>query len=275
MEINSMENETIRYEQNENEYIINLSFNSSEIKFNIQKGKQYQYTQFETNFTFAELKNISLFFAQFPNVEKIGNLFINLLNNKKITIAESQNLICLSFMNITEEKISISIKQKEFSANELINKLAHTVENLINDIQELKKENKELIQFKIKMEEKEKRKYGIENSSIIKNEEQIKMISDWIAPNQKIIFTRIYRATKDGGIGYNFHKHCDNQGPTLTLIESTKGYIFGGYITISWESPTSGTYKGNDDNAFIFSVNNKLKYPIQDKSKVIYNYYNY
>ncbi len=178
-------------------------------------------------------------------------------------------------MNITEEKISISIKQKEFSANELINKLAHTVENLINDIQELKEENKELKKFKIKMEEKEKRKYGIENSSIIKNEEQIKMISDWIAPNKKIIFTRIYRATKDGGIGYNFHKHCDNQGPTLTLIESTKGHIFGGYITISWESPTSSTYKGNDDKAFIFSVNNKLKYPIQDKSKVIYNRQDY
>ncbi len=42
MEINSMKNETITYEQNENEYIINISFNSSEIKFNIQKGKQYQ-----------------------------------------------------------------------------------------------------------------------------------------------------------------------------------------------------------------------------------------
>ena len=97
------------------------------------------------------------------------------------------------------------------------------------------------------------------------------MISNWIMPNRKIIYDQIYKATIDGGTGVSFHSHCDNKGPTLTLIESTNGYIFGGYISISWEAPSSWTYKGNDDNAFIFSINNELKFPIQDKSKVIYN----
>ena len=62
----------------------------------------------------------------------------------------------------------------------------------------------------------------------------------------------------------------------MTLIESTNGYIFGGYITITWEGPSSSwIFKGNDEHAFVFSVNNKCKYPIQDKSKVIYNYKTY
>ena len=101
------------------------------------------------------------------------------------------------------------------------------------------------------------------------------MISNWINPNKKIIYTQIYKATKDGGTGKDFHKFCDNKKPTLTLFESTNGYIFGGYISISWEGPLNWTYKGNDDNAFIFSVNNQMKFPIQDKSKVIYNQRDY
>ena len=38
------------------------------------------------------------------------------------------------------------------------------------------------------------------------------------------------------------------------------------------EGPSEWTYKGNDDSAFLFSINNKLKFPIQNKEKVIYNY---
>ena len=71
----------------------------------------------------------------------------------------------------------------------------------------------------------------------MKDKEKIKIISDWIIPNRNIIYNQIYKATRDGGTGKDFHVHCDNKGPTLTLIESTNGYIFGGYISISWESP--------------------------------------
>ena len=94
-------------------------------------------------------------------------------------------------------------------------------------------------------------------------------------PNRNIIYTQIYKASKDGATGGDFHRCCDNKGPTVTLIESTNGYIFGGYITITWEGPSSWTQKGNDENAFVFSVNNKCKYPIQDKSYVIYNQKDY
>ena len=129
---------------------------------------------------------------------------------------------------------------------------------------------------KKKQRKKKKKKYhNLKNSSIITDRDKMKMISDWIKPNTKIIYNQIYKATRDGGTGPIFHSYCDNKGPTLTLIESKNNYIFGGYITISWDSPKEWTYKGGDDNAFIFSINNKKKYPIQDKSKVIYNYYNF
>ena len=60
---------------------------------------------------------------------------------------------------------------------------------------------------------------------------------------------------------------CDKKGPTLTVIKTTTGHIFGGYTSVSWDK--SG-YK-EDYNAFLFSVNKLTKYPIvNNHAKAIY-----
>jgi len=278
-----MKTEKIEYKSEEKTFLISLSYNTEEIIFYLKNTLPFHYDQFESKYNFTELKHINQFFAQFQNIDNIAALYSKLLKNQKIKISENQNEITLSFANIMEDMITLSIKKKEFRGDEKYNKLSEIVNSLINEVKELKDENSkmkeqlnELIKFKNETEEKEKEKYrGLKNSSIITDRDKMKMISDWIKPNTKIIYNQIYKATRDGGTGQTFHAHCDNKGPTLTLIESKNNYIFGGYITISWDSPKSWTYKGGDDNAFIFSINNKKKYPIQDKSKVIFNHYDY
>ena len=52
---------------------------------------------------------------------------------------------------------------------------------------------------------------------------------------------------------------CNNKGPTLTLIRTTGGHIFGGFTTTSWDS--SNAYK-NDTHSFLFSVDKQKKFPI-------------
>ena len=45
----------------------------------------------------------------------------------------------------------------------------------------------------------------------------------------------IYRASEHRYTAKSFHKYCDNvKGPTLVIIKSSEGYIFGGYTTQSW-----------------------------------------
>ncbi len=56
-----------------------------------------------------------------------------------------------------------------------------------------------------------------------------------------------------------FHNLCDNKGPSLTLIQTTNGNIFGGFTSASWES--SGIFKFDKD-AFIFSLDHQTKFPI-------------
>ena len=44
----------------------------------------------------------------------------------------------------------------------------------------------------------------------------------------------LYRASEHGYSAKSFHECCNYKGPTLIVIKSSKGWIFGGYTTQSW-----------------------------------------
>ncbi|KXJ08368.1 BTB/POZ domain-containing protein KCTD21 [Exaiptasia diaphana] len=47
--------------------------------------------------------------------------------------------------------------------------------------------------------------------------------------------TLLYRGSRDGWASSIFHSKCDSfSGPTMVVIKSTGGYIFGGYTEQSW-----------------------------------------
>ena len=63
----------------------------------------------------------------------------------------------------------------------------------------------------------------------------------------------LYRGSRDGSKSTDFHSKCDNQGPTITLFKNEKGYIFGGYASISWTN--NGSWQTAND-CFIFTLTN-------------------
>jgi TLD len=65
---------------------------------------------------------------------------------------------------------------------------------------------------------------------------------------------------RDGFTAADFHKHCDDKGPTLTIIHSSQGFLFGGYSPVPWDSTTKGTYKTHPD-CFIFTLTNPHSIP--------------
>jgi hypothetical protein len=46
----------------------------------------------------------------------------------------------------------------------------------------------------------------------------------------------LFRASQHGWEAPDFHRHCDGQGPTLVLVRSTTGHVFGGYASGQWKS---------------------------------------
>ena len=50
----------------------------------------------------------------------------------------------------------------------------------------------------------------------------------------KSYWKRCYRASYNGWNSETFHRHCDDLGPTVTIIHA-HGYTFGGYTDKSWK----------------------------------------
>ena len=71
----------------------------------------------------------------------------------------------------------------------------------------------------------------------------------------------LYRGSRDGFRGSDFHSRCDNKPCTLTILKSTSDNIFGGFTSSQWKSIGTGEY-GYDKNAFIFSLVNKENSPL-------------
>jgi hypothetical protein len=139
------------------------------------------------------------------------------------------------------------------------------------------------------LQEKDKNKITVKNNKIKLKKENIYLfyfnrstligntlfsnkIKEWL-PSKRLEL--LYKATTDGFTATKFHEKCDNKGPTLVVIRSTHGYIFGGYTPLSWESTHTSK---NDTEGFIFTLFNPhnippTQYPrnLQDSSAIYCN----
>jgi len=182
-------------------------------------------------------------------------------------------IIPLSFKNKGKEiifEVDQRIKTTDDKFNELYelidyksyNRQLDNIENILTDMN--KKVNVQIEEYKKKIYElenelKEKNKIIEENDKILSkykiskiiNEQEFKMISDWINPNCQYEFNLIYNSERDGDSISTMHKLVDGKGPTLFLIKSDNNYIFGGYAFDSWNSSGSWTSNSKD---FIFSI---------------------
>ena len=99
------------------------------------------------------------------------------------------------------------------------------------------------------------------DSEIAKEGKAVQLISDFFKGTYKEpVFTLLYRGSRDGPNASTFHRKCDNKGPTLTIIESTKGQRFGGYTDADWKSDEKYV---TSKNSFLFSLDHNEKYPVK------------
>ena len=71
----------------------------------------------------------------------------------------------------------------------------------------------------------------------------------------------------------DFHDRCDNQGATLLLMKCKTGRICGGFTGVSWVSPPYSGYYKYDPSAFLFSVDNRLKFPTKDANQAVFHHH--
>ena len=169
------------------------------------------------------------------------------------------NLILTIPLNTKKIKeCSFEIDEVANNTNGQISELYTIVNQLTNEVKTLKEKNKELegrleemekiflIPYKKELEEKQRN-------------EVLNKISKWVehGKDEEVDFRLLYKKSRDGSSTKDFHKHCDNKGETLILIETTEGRKFGGVAYDSWD--TNGNWRKNT-NDFVFSLDLDKKY---------------
>ena len=72
------------------------------------------------------------------------------------------------------------------------------------------------------------------SSNILKREIAfITKLLEWLG--EKLKWNLCCKASRDGWSAQDFHRHCDNKGPTVVLVKAND-CIFGGYTDQNWDS---------------------------------------
>ena len=105
---------------------------------------------------------------------------------------------------------------------------------------------------------------GCFQKTTLLNFEQQQKLNEFYGKKDQM-WNLIYIGTQDGFDAAVFHNRANNQGPTMTIIRSTGGCIFGGYASQAWTS--AGNYT-NAANSFLFLLTNANGSP---PTKFLYN----
>lgn len=68
----------------------------------------------------------------------------------------------------------------------------------------------------------------------------------------------IYKGSRDSFSADEFHKHCNGNGRTLTVITDQNGWVFGGFAAVPWGS---GAGPKRDPDAWLFSLKQMIDGP--------------
>ena len=195
---------------------------------------------------------IRLSLEKCKNIDKINNIYK--LQNECIEIENHIEKINIINSNINDIYNSKNIKIKFIPVENELNEFIDHIKNF----GKIKSINNNY--FKLNL---------LNLSSIIKDDiNSVNLIYNWIEEsiNKKgIEWELIFKMSENGTKSSDFHKYCDNKGPTLTLIKTTKGKIFGGFTPLSWKNE-GFLIKDLNNQTFIFSLNLKKKYKLVNEN---------
>jgi hypothetical protein len=282
---NSESIELVNDKQNE-KFKLTISYNSKFIQFFVEDLISFPKNEYIFISTLDELKKINRYFLLFENTKEAYKALLKSSKNKNLKIIQEKNICKISIYNqINDEEFSFEINIKENDKkNESFMSL---MKDMRNKIELLEKENINLKEknniLENKIIELEKRIIVLENKnnnitiqkknkyfqSNIINENNEKIILNWIPNKENLITTElIFDTSRDGDSIDAFKMKCEGKCPTLVIVKTTTGIIFGGYATSPWKE--DGYIE--DYNSFVFSLEPERKYNLKTAQYALYGY---
>ena len=257
--------DSVEYEIDD-ETKIKISLKEETIYFNVTQISLIP-RDYKACFTVEQLCDINKFFLNFQDAKEIVDGVLKALEQKNANIKFIDNKCIIQMINpITKLTFEINLNLEEKDTNSRVCNL----ENYISE------QNKKMIlmEERLKILEEKMAKYGqtkkeeeeknllFTGSEILTNEAK-DMLLNWL-PRKPNKITLLMNSNKDGDSTKTFMDKCKGKCPTLAVIKTTNGYVFGGYTTQIWKQ---GEVK--DNNAFVFSINKKRKYNIKQPEHAI------
>ena len=266
--------ETIEFELNEEKYKLTISNDLNTIEFILEELLSMNKNEYYLETNLKELQDKDRFFLFFKDLNEITQSLMKLVRKDYIDISKDDKLCKFKIKNpINDEEIFIELeKSKNEIKNDntkemkdsipLVDDLRKRIEKLEKNNQELEKKVEDLTGIiktgKVKIQELEA---DIDITPLLKSniigKKEEKIIRDFLQ-GELLSAELIFDTQTDGDTLEAFQKKCAGQFPTLIIIKTDLGKIFGGYATSPWKE--NGPIP--DYNSFVYTLNPNNKYAV-------------
>ena len=244
-------------------YDFTLINKGDELTFKFEDLKAFPIKLYELKIEFEKLRQSDENFLMFQRTERLIKTIKTCIQSENYSVEfnEEENAVIFEIKNELFENggAKIKIPEREQDINSKVESLTKMVSELKKEIQSLKIKEKEKDEVAVK---------SFQQSSVLKDDEEKKIISNWIHPDKVIKFNMLFSTEKDGDRSSTFHYYCDGVFPTVVVILDTSGKKFGGYTTQNWCQSTIGGNYTRAPGSFIFNLSNKEKYELIDQFNV-------
>ena len=233
---------------------------------------------YQESFSLENLQKLSKCFRIFDTIDETIDCLKEVIEAQKISIKKDldvlNSMVKLNKAGKGEEEVNLKLTKNSLSTGKIVETLIEQINEMKKEIKENKEEIKK-INEKLDILFKEKAKADGIDSKIIKKNEELNLISDRIKntellKNKKIKYKLLYRGTRDGMNPSSFHQKCNSIPQTVSIVQTTKGYKFGGYAEKTWENHNGIWIK--DDKSFVFSIDHmKIYNHVQGTDAILHN----
>ena len=284
--------------------LFKITFLANKSHLNIKaQQKNNLFINSYSNISSMEKIKENKYFSICDNLKEICIEIESRINLKEIFVTEKENnlILLITLPAIKVKEIQFVLKKEEKMEKEKISELTQIIIEMKNEINKLKNENKDLEnKYNKKFEEiakQHKNEIDELKNMILNQTKEINLLKEKIEPIQikdlksskilegkeeyafinslfskKPFFNLIYSATRDGSYPEDFHRKCDNKGPTITLIKTNDNRKFGGYISKNRQYGNENAVSEKDKNAFIFTIDKRKKYNIKNENTDAFSY---
>ena len=233
---------------------------------------------FEISYTLEDFNQLSKDFKKCDSILEAKEFIIELIKGNKYSIkVENEKLLMqLIPINVQPKEINLQINKVNKKQEDVVQEICTSLQKLFIDFPKIEKETqevkKQLSDLRKQIDERRMKdnKFSgdILNSIIFNNNTYFWVLLDrWINPREKKETKLLYQAKEGEDKSENFHNACDGKTPTLILIKTQKGNIFGGYVEKPWEKETKNK---QDLNSILFNLITEKKYEIRNPDKAIF-----